>query len=337
MNGAAKLAAFAVVLALVFGGAALAGGAIDPERDDEETTMSSSHTPTETHDETKAAQAGGHDEPSGTTGGAGHGAAADSGGAGHGADGEQGSASGSKAAHGTHGGAAATEVRGLSVSDGGLRVVVERPELRRGADEQIAFRVVNQKGETVRDFDVAHEKRMHLIVARRDLTGFQHLHPQQQDDGSWVAPATFADAGSYRLFADFTRDGEARTLATDLRVDGDADLRPLPAPAAEATSDGGETVTLSGADHLHAGTAATLEFAIAGEDGKPVAVQPYLGASGHLVALRDGDLAFLHVHPSGDGISFETAFPTAGAYRLFLQVKVDGQVRTAAFTVEVEP
>ncbi len=324
MNGAAKLAAFAVVLALVFGGAALAGGAIDPERDDEDTTMSSSHTPTEsTHDETKAA----HGTTTAPSGGA-HGEAA----AGHDAKGANG-ASG----HGAHGGAAADEVRGLSVSDGGLRVVVERPELRRGARETIAFRVVDQDGETVRDFDVAHEKRMHLIVARRDLTGFQHLHPQQRDDGTWTTAATFGDAGSYRLFADFTRDGEARTLATDLRVDGDADLRPLPAPAAQTRSDGGETVALAGADHLHAGDPAPLEFTITGDDGRPVAVQPYLGASGHLVALRDGDLAFLHVHPSGDGVSFETAFPTAGAYRLFLQVKVDGQVRTAAFTVEVEP
>lgn len=329
MNGAAKLAAFAVVLALVFGGAALAGGAIDPERDDEDTTMSSSHTPTEqTHDETKAAQ-GATTAPSGDA----HGASGGTAGAqdDHGASGAK-----SPSGHGAHGGASADEVRGLSVSDGGLRVVVERPELRRGARETIAFRVVNADGETVRDFDVAHEKRMHLIVARRDLTGFQHLHPQQQDDGSWNAPASFGEAGSYRLFADFTRDGEARTLASDLRVDGDADLRPLPAPAAETTSDGGETVALSGADHLHAGEPATLEFTIT-DDGKPVAVQPYLGASGHLVALRDGDLAFLHVHPSGDGVSFETAFPTAGAYRLFLQVKVDGQVRTAAFTVEVEP
>jgi hypothetical protein len=68
---------------------------------------------------------------------------------------------------------------------------------------------------------------------------------------------------------------------------------------------------------------------------------PYLGASGHLVALRAGDLAFLHVHPLGDaterapGIRFAAEFPTAGTYRLFLDVSIDGTVRTAAFTVEV--
>ncbi|MBB4664861.1 hypothetical protein [Conexibacter arvalis] len=328
MSGAAKLAAYAAVLALVFGGAAVAGGAIDPDRGREETTMSSAHdTDTRAHDDTTAG-ATGHDDAT-------RGADAASGG--HGAGASGGSASGGhgeSGAHGAHAGADA--VRGLSVADGGLRVVVERPELRRGTAEQVSFRVVDERGETVRDFDVAHEQRMHLIVARRDLTGFQHLHPEQAEDGSWTAPIRLDDAGSYRLFADFTRGGEASTLAADLRVDGAADLRPLPAPAATATTDGGETVALSGADQLRAGESATLDFAIE-RDGEPVEVEPYLGASGHLVALRDGDLAFLHVHPSGDGVSFETAFPTAGAYRLFLQVKVDGAVRTAAFTVEVEP
>ena len=34
--------------------------------------------------------------------------------------------------------------------------------------------------------------------------------------------------------------------------------------------------------------------------GTPVKnLQPYLGAYGHLVALRTGDLAYLHTHPSG--------------------------------------
>jgi hypothetical protein len=330
MNGATKLVAFAALLALVFGGAVAAGGAIDPDRGSEETTMSAhsdTDTTTTTHD--GATSAHGAATPAhgdaGTT--AGHGA---SGASDHGASGAS-SASG----HGAHGGAA-DAVRGLASAEDGLRVVVERPELRRDTPEQLTFRIVDAEGETVRDFDVAHEKRMHLIVARRDLTGFQHLHPEQRADGAWTAAATLPDAGSYRLFADFTRDGDAHTLGADLRVDGDADLRPLPAPAAETRSDGGETVTLTGADHLRAGTAATLDFAIE-RDGQPVAVEPYLGASGHLVALRDGDLAFLHVHPSGDGVSFETTFPSAGAYRLFLQVKVGGEVRTSAFTVEVEP
>jgi hypothetical protein len=57
------------------------------------------------------------------------------------------------------------------------------------------------------------------------------------------------------------------------------------------------------------------------------------GADGH-VALRDGGLAFLHVHPA-EQMTFESTFPTAGRYGLFLQFKIDGRVHTAAFTREV--
>jgi hypothetical protein len=66
-----------------------------------------------------------------------------------------------------------------------------------------------------------------------------------------------------------------------------------------------------------------------------VQTEPYLGAGGHLVALREGDMAFLHVHPTGDGPSFGATFPTEGRYRLFLQFKHDGRVQTVAFTQAV--
>ena len=71
-------------------------------------------------------------------------------------------------------------------------------------------------------------------------------------------------------------------------------------------------------------------------NGTPVAIQDYLGAKGHLVALRDGDLAYLHVHADEDRLAFEADFPTAGAYRLFLQFEHGGEVRTASFTVDAE-
>ena len=58
-------------------------------------------------------------------------------------------------------------------------------------------------------------------------------------------------------------------------------------------------------------------------------------AKGHLVALRQGDLAYLHVHPDANSLRFMAVFPTAGTYRLFLQFKVHGGVHTAAFTQEV--
>jgi hypothetical protein len=236
-----------------------------------------------------------------------------------------------------HAAMAADPVRGLAVAEHGLQLVVDRPALRRAADERLRFRIVDARGAAVRDFDVEHEKRMHLIVARRDLTGFQHLHPTMAADGTWSTPIRIAEAGSYRMFADFSHGDEATTLGSDLRVDGAADLRALPAPAAFAHSDGGYDVRL-GAGSARPGKPATLRFTVS-RDGKPIHVEPYLGANGHLVALREGDLAFLHVHPNehseDDAIAFEATFPTTGRYRLFLQFKHEGRVQTAAFTQEV--
>jgi hypothetical protein len=174
---------------------------------------------------------------------------------------------------------------------------------------------------------------MHLIVVRRDLTGFQHLHPEQAPDGSWSARVRLDEAGSYRVFADFAHDGTPQTLASDLRVDGAADLRALPAVAETAVSDGGYDVRLD-AGAAGPGEEADLRFTIT-RNGEPVHTEPYLGAGGHLVALREGDLAFLHVHPLEDSVRFAATFPTAGRYRLFLQFQHDGRVQTVAFTHEV--
>jgi hypothetical protein len=290
VSATAKLTVFVAALAVLFGGAALAGAAIGPDRDDDVAWA----------------------DPEGHTD----------------------MASATETSSETHG--AARPVRGLAVAEDGLRVVVHDPELRRGRAETLRFRIVSDGGETVRDFDVEHEKRMHLILARRDLTGFQHLHPEQAPDGSWSASVRLDDAGSYRLFADFSHDGENQTLATDLRVDGDADLRALPAPQLAAKSDGGYDVRLD-PGNARPGEEADLRFTIT-RDGVPVLTEPYLGAGGHLVALREGDLAFLHVHAADDSVRFAATFPTEGRYRLFLQFKTSGpptRVQTVAFTQEV--
>lgn len=243
---------------------------------------------------------------------------------------------------GTHGAQpAATAVRGLAVAQDGLRLVLADTTATAGRTERLAFSVVDDKGDVVREFDVAHERRMHLIVVRRDLTGFQHLHPVQAGDGTWATPVKLGVPGSYRVFADFTRSGKAVTLAADLQASGDADLRPLPAVRRSAEAGGGLAVKRAGALDSEAGHPATLAFT-ATSGGAAAALQPYLGAGGHLVALREGDLAFLHVHPTDDPagwaagrVAFETHFPTPGRYRLFLQVQTGGAVRTAAFTEEV--
>ena len=233
--------------------------------------------------------------------------------------------------------AEAAAVRGLSASANGLTLALERTELPRGEPTSLRFRIENGDGAPVRDFAVEHTKRMHLIVVRRDLTGFQHLHPTMSQAGTWTAALTLPQAGAYRVFADFKHDGRNETLASDLNVSGNFDPAPLPAPAQTATTAGGYEVTID-AGRPQAGRESALSFAVT-RGGRPVTVQPYLGARGHLVALRASDLAYLHVHPTEGAdagpVSFATEFATAGRHRLYLQFKHEGRVRTAAFTVAV--
>ena len=70
-------------------------------------------------------------------------------------------------------------------------------------------------------------------------------------------------------------------------------------------------------------------------------LEPYLGANGHLVAMRAGDLAYAHVHPveeSAPGVvTFDAELTSAGRYGLFFDFKHDGTVHTAAFTFDQGP
>jgi hypothetical protein len=229
---------------------------------------------------------------------------------------------------------------GLAVEGSGYRLVPERTSLEAGLPARYAFRIVDASGETVPDFDLEHERRMHLIVVRRDLTGFQHLHPRQLEDGSWVAELELADGGAYRAYADFATGGESLTLATDLFAAGAFEPRTMPGPKSGADAGDGYRVTVD-SPTAAAGAVSPVEFTVTRYGRELDSVEPYLGADGHLVALREHDLAFLHTHPEGEPggpgpIRFEVRYPTPGRYRLFLQFKHGGEVRTAAFTQVAE-
>ncbi|HZG89367.1 MAG TPA: hypothetical protein VEZ42_04050, partial [Pseudonocardia sp.] len=135
------------------------------------------------------------------------------------------SADAGAAGHGdSHGSATATTgdlPGGLASSRDGYTLTPLDPTLTPGAAETFAFRITGPDGAAVTAFDVEHDKRMHLIVVRRDTTGFQHVHPEMAADGTWSVPLTVGTAGSYRAFADFTpTGGAATTLGVDLSAHG---------------------------------------------------------------------------------------------------------------------
>jgi hypothetical protein len=228
---------------------------------------------------------------------------------------------------------------GLLVSERGYTLRVVTTGVVAGARQEFAFRIVDDHGEPVTAFEVKDDRPMHLIVVRRDLAGFQHVHPELAADGTWRVPLMFAEAGQYRVFADFHPaglDGDL-TLGADVAVAGEYRPRELPGPASVTRVDGYE-VTLGG--ELAAGESRRVTLTVS-KDGRAVTdLEPYLGSFGHLVVLRDGDLAYLHVHPDEEGagpgtVPFVVEVPSAGSYRLYLNFQHAGVVRTAEFTVNV--
>ncbi|CAI7973457.1 conserved hypothetical protein [Frankia sp. Hr75.2] len=332
---------------------------------------------------------------------------------------------------------------GLAISAGGYTLAPDTLTWPAGRSQPYTFRVLGPDGRPLTAFTRVHDADLHLIVVRRDLTGYQHLHPTRDAAGTWSVPLRLSAPGVYRVFADFAptstpggtdsgtdsgtgtgggtgtgadsgtgtggtaagrvADGASVpgvpvapvtpgtfeisgmseisgnseifgtsgsspaastiTLGTDLTVGGDLRPATLPAPSRTATVAGGYTVTLDG--RASPDGMSDLVFSVT-RAGRPVTdLEPYLGSLGHLVVIRQGDLAYLHVHPgesggstggavatpggldggmsdptaspgSGDpALSFMTEFPSAGAYRLFLDFKHAGQVRTAEFTMTV--
>jgi hypothetical protein len=232
--------------------------------------------------------------------------------------------------------------KGLMVSQDGFTFRLESTDASPGRGVPVSFTIRGPDGEPVTEYDEEHEEDLHLIAVRRDFTGFQHVHPEMAPDGTWSIDLDLTP-GAWRLFADFKATGaEALTLGNDLTVPGKID--PVEAPTTDSTTATVDdyTVTLEG--DLEAGAEAELTLTVT-RDGQPVTdLEPYLGAYGHLVALRAGDLAYLHVHPEGspdDGktepgpeVVFYAQVPSPDRYHLFLDFKHEGVVRTAAFTLQ---
>ncbi|WP_410814386.1 hypothetical protein [Micromonospora sp. 067-2] len=233
-----------------------------------------------------------------------------------------------------------TEPGGLSISSAGYSLAPLATEFPVGRPGQLQFQVRDAQRRSVTRFAVVHDKPLHLIVVRRDLTGYQHLHPTMAADGTWSVPLTLGQPGVWRAYADFTvvaDDGSqtAVTLGADLVAPGDYEPSALPAVATSTTVDGFR-VGYQGSPQ--AGATVPLTFRIDAADGS-APLERYLGAYGHLVALREGDLGYLHVHPEPELVDGQVRFwltaPGPGRYRLYLDFQVAASVHTAEFTVTI--
>ncbi|WP_043807235.1 hypothetical protein [Paenarthrobacter aurescens] len=213
-----------------------------------------------------------------------------------------------------------------------------------GTAGELAFTITGPDNSPVTQFDTSHEKQAHLIVVRSDGTHYRHVHPVMDATGRWSLPWQWEAAGTYRIYADVVPAGVGENLTLTRTVDVAGTLQPA-APGVSATDDvAGFQVSLNGG--LTAGSSSALTVSVK-RGGQPVTtLEPYLGAYGHLVALRAGDLAYLHTHPegaepvpgevSGPAVDFATTAPTPGRYYLYFDFQVNGKVHTARFALDSE-
>ena len=185
---------------------------------------------------------------------------------------------------------------GLAVTQDGYQLVPDQTELSAGPSALFSFRIADAGGATLTDFDLKHDRRMHLILVRRDFVNFQHVHPRQLADGAWQAGVDLDPAGVYRVFADFSTADRSLTLASDVFVAGE--FRPEPLPAATDTADAGDGYEVSiESSGKQSGVAVPVQFTVTRDGRELDSIEPYLGDDGHLVALREHDQAFLHTPP----------------------------------------
>jgi hypothetical protein len=226
-----------------------------------------------------------------------------------------------------------------------VKATPKSPKAGDASELNIAVFSRNDGNARVREFDVQHEKPMHLIVVREDLGVFSHEHPEMGKDGSFRLRYTFPEAGDYTLFVDVAPKGAGgQVLPVRMKVTGKKGAR---------FAIGGEKLTgdsVSGSLRIHFNeteftSGKTLRMTCVVRDvksGDPVNdVQPYLGALGHLILVHEDGETFVHSHPDEldpnagkDGkLAFLARFPKPGRYRGWVQVQRGGVVETGAFTV----
>lgn len=192
-----------------------------------------------------------------------------------------------------------------------------------GAEDVWTIKVLDaESGAPVGDFEVVHDKLMHLIVVKKDLSWFNHLHPKHEGNGVFTVAATLPSGGDFKLYADYTpKGGEQEVAPHELSVEGISPIGPklvadkatgawltkkvIAHPEGEPQAKGGatyEVALMPMPAKLEVGKDAMLHFQVRDAKGQPIKdLQPYLGAMGHAVILSEDTKSFLHSHPMAEG------------------------------------
>jgi hypothetical protein len=236
-----------------------------------------------------------------------------------------------------------------------LDMTVSPAAARPGTPVRVSFTVRDPETRAIiRNFATVHEKQFHLFVVSHDLEYYDHVHPEMQDDGSWTIDLTVPRAGYYKLIADFLPLGGTPQVVPRLLVTtepGDLTAARAQLPSSDGLEKAAASMRLKltlPEDGLVAGRDETLLYHVVdASTGRPVTdLEPYLAAFGHTLVMSEDTLDYVHAHPveqlteqttgvsGGPDLTFKALLPKPGRYRLWTQLKRNGIVTTASFTVQ---
>src|SRR5262245_10220648 len=242
-----------------------------------------------------------------------------------------------------------------------------------GQKTRLLFRIFHPgSGEAIKRFEVVHERQYHLFVISQDMDYFQHIHPEEQPDGTWSIEVTLPKAGYYKVLSDFMPSGGAsQFIARPLVTAGYAG--DLEADSAHLVPD---TVSTKVVDDITAtldfdppvfsvGQYGHLNFHLKDTaTGRPITdLQTYLGAFGHTLIMSEDMVDYVHSHPlhilakadddggppqftippdtdleklrGGPDVTFEGLMPKPGHYRAWTQFRRNDKIHTVTFTFNV--
>lgn len=191
----------------------------------------------------------------------------------------------------------------------------------------------------VSEFEVMHEKLLHLFVISADLQYFTHEHPFA--DGKGFSHKTVLPRdGVYKLVADFYPRGGVPQLGETLVSTagwkgGFSDSLAILTPDLAAQRSVNLSVSLR-MEKPAPGRKNLLFFDLSPQDGQ----QRYLGAWAHMLMVSEDLIDTVHEHPSlADGtgtVQFDVFFARATRYKVWIQFQRLGVVNTVSFNIPVQ-